>query len=290
MEQQPQAVCDAREFEELYRAAQHNTMKKLMTIRHKRHAAGFTLIETLITLVILSVIMGAVFKQIDIATKRSSAEQTKLDMFQESREFMDQMSRDIRNAGYPNIHNFNATAPGTATTNARGLIYVGPGDVWFEGDVDGTGQVSYVKYHLDTSTSANCPCLRRSKQAKIGSGFPPDYYAVEVQGVQNPSTTNWKTANPVFTYYFVDGTQLDLSGYTNNVIDGTTTTTSADFVTLAKIDRVKVQLSVQSKYADLQTQLKPILTLNSTIMIYNCNYASGSTATAVGQGEIWACQ
>ena len=235
--------------------------------------------------------MGAVFTQINTATKRSAAEQTKLDMFQEAREFMDQMQRDIRNTGFPNIHNYNATAAGTDTHNARGLLYVGPGDVWFEGDVDGSGTVSYVKYHLDTSTTANCPCLRRSKQTKLSGGsFPADDYSVEVQGVQNPSTTSWVTANPIFTYYFVDGTQLDLSGYTGNVIDGTTTTNSADFLTLAKIDRVKVQLSVQSKYADLQTQLKPILTLNSNIMIYNCNFASGTTATAVGQGQIWACQ
>jgi prepilin-type N-terminal cleavage/methylation domain-containing protein len=268
-------------------------MNKFLRVRRNHNSTGFTLIETLITLLILSVIMGAVFTQIDTATKRSAAEQTKLDMFQEAREFMDQMQRDIRNAGFPNIHNFNATASGSEATNARGLLYVGPADVWFEGDVDGAGKVSLVKYHLDTATTANCPCLRRSKVSKenvlIGAG---DDFSVEVQGVQNSSTTNWQTANPIFTFYFVDGTQLDLSGYTGNVIDGTTTANSADLLTLAKIDRVKVQLSVQSKYADLQTQLKPILTLNSNIMIYNCNYASNFVVngSAAGQGQIWACQ
>jgi prepilin-type N-terminal cleavage/methylation domain-containing protein len=264
--------------------------------RAKRRAAasGFTLIEVMITLLILSIIMGAVFQQIRVATLRSAAEQVKLDMFQESREFIDQMGRDIRNAGFPNIHNFNATASGLATSNARGIMYVGPGDVWFEGDVDGSGTVSFVKYHLDTSTSGNCPCLRRSVVSKatwIASGTASDNFAVEVQGVQNSGTTNWQTANPIFQFYYVDGTQLDLSGYAGNVIDGTSgSTPSADFIKMAKIDRIKVQLSVQSKYADLQTQLKPIITLNSTIMIFNCNYASGTTGTATGQGEIWACQ
>lgn len=267
-----------------------NVMNNVLRTTRRKNSAGFTLIETMITLLILTVIMGAVFSQIDTATKRSAAEQTKLDMFQESREFMDQMQRDIRNAGFPNVHNFS-TQNGLLTTTARGLMYVGPGDIWFEGDVDGSGTVSYVKYHLDTSTTANCPCLRRSKQAKISSGFPADYYSVEVQGVQNSSTPNWATANPIFTFYFVDGTQLDLSGYTNNAIDGTTTTNTADFLTLAKIDRIKVQLSVQSQYADLQTQLKPILTLNSNIMVYNCNYANGTISqTATGQGAIWSCQ
>jgi len=249
-------------------------------------SSGFTLIEVLITLLILSVIMGAVFDQIRVASIRSTSEQQKLDMFQEAREFVDQMGRDIRNAGFPNQHNFNATAAATAVTNAQGIMYVGPGDIWFQGDVDGTGTVSFVKYHLDTTNNANCPCLRRSVTSKAswlsGAG---DNYTVEVQGVQNPNTTSWVTANPIFTYYYVDGTPLDLSGYAGNVIDGTAAATpTADLQKLAQIDRVKVQLSVESKYADLQTGLTPIITLNSTVMIYNCNQL------AAGQAYSWACQ
>ena len=64
-----------------------------MRNREKIRQAGFTLIETLITIIILSIIMAAVFKQIDVAQKRSSAEQQKLDMFQESREFADMMTK-----------------------------------------------------------------------------------------------------------------------------------------------------------------------------------------------------
>ncbi len=259
----------------------------IVNTRRRRGSDGFTLIEVMITLLILSIIMGAVFTQIRNATQRSAAEQVKLDMFQESREFMDQMGRDVRNAGFPNQHNFNATASPTATTNAQGVMYVGPGDIWFEGDVDGSG-VSFVKYHLDTSTTGNCPCLRRSVVSKSAwLAGAADNFTVEVQGVQNPGTASWQTANPIFQFYFVDGTELDLSVYsaTGYTIDGTNAATAAaDLQKLAKIDRIKVQLSVQAQYADLQTGLKPIITLNSMVMIFNCNQLTA------GQAYSWACQ
>lgn len=260
----------------------------LTRARRRTGNDGFTLIEVMITMLILSIIMGAVFQQIRIASQRSTAEQQKLDMFQEAREFMDQMGRDIRNAGFPNQHNFNATAAGSAATNAQGIMYVGPGDIWFEGDVDGSGTVSFVKYHLDTSTTNNCPCLRRSVISKASwSSGGADNFTVEVQGVQNTGTTSWQTANPIFQFFDKNGGQLDLSGYSasNYSIDATNASTStADIQKLAMINRVKIQLSVQAQYADLQTQLKPIITLNSTVMIYNCNQL------AQGQSYYWSCQ
>src|SRR3954454_17793710 len=68
----------------------------------KRLASGFSLIELMIVLVVLLVITGAICQVIKLSTERSVTEQTKVDMFQEAREFMDQMSRDLRQAGYPN--------------------------------------------------------------------------------------------------------------------------------------------------------------------------------------------
>src|SRR6185295_18604035 len=70
-----------------------------------------------------------------------------------------------------------------------GVIKVDAGDLWFEGDVDGSGVVSVVQYHLDTSTANNCPCLKRSQLPKQNgdplTGQLPAEYQVEVQGVQN---------------------------------------------------------------------------------------------------------
>src|SRR4051812_3069194 len=158
--------------------------------------SGFSLMEMMIVLLIVMGISAAIFQTINLTTQRSSTEQTKLDMFQEAREFMDQMSRDLRQAGYPNLRNTDFTALTPAAQSpfindhrtAAGLVEVDAGDLWFEGDVDGSGTVSVVRYHLDTSTSNNCPCLRRSQAAKV-DGAPLSNstftYQVEVQGVQN---------------------------------------------------------------------------------------------------------
>ena len=59
---------------------------------------GFSLAELLIVLIVLMVVMAAIFQVIIMASARSASEQAKLDMFQEAREFMDQMSRDLRQA------------------------------------------------------------------------------------------------------------------------------------------------------------------------------------------------
>ena len=237
-----------------------------MRLRRKNRNSGFTLIEMMIVLLILGIIMGAIFKQIDIAQKRSTAEQQKLDMFQESREFVDMMTRDLRNAGYPNSRNFTST-PNTDTSSARGIMYAGPADIWFEGAVDGDGTVYMVKYHLD-ATGTDCPCLRRSKASKVSSGlFPPDNYSVEVQYVQNGTL-----ALPIFTYYDANNAAISLAGYTGNVIDGTAA--GADLTTLGSIQTVKVELTTLGKFADLQNGIRPVITLDSFVTLPNCSQMS----------------
>src|SRR2546421_12445403 len=112
--------------------------------------SGFSLLELMVVLIIVLTISGAVFQTINMTTQRSAAEQIKVDMFQEAREFMDQMSRDLRQAGYPNPRNMD---PSVITASsalqdvrvAAGLVNVNAGELWFEGDVDGSGSVSVVR-------------------------------------------------------------------------------------------------------------------------------------------------
>jgi len=249
------------------------------TMRAQR---GFSLIELMIVVLLLSVIMAAIFQQINEVQQRAAAEETKLDMFQESREFMDQLSRDLHQAGYPSARNFGL---GTLTADpsrpispyaadyraAVGITKIDSGDLWFEGDVDGTGNVSVVQYHLDTSTTGNCPCLRRSAQQKINgdplTGQTAPVYQVEIQNVQNGTSTN-----PIFfAYSHGVGTALTLP------VDFTANPTS-----VASIDSIKIVLTVQSNVPDPKTQLRPVTTLVSTVKLNNC-----SSATS---GQYMSCQ
>jgi Tfp pilus assembly protein PilW len=217
----------------------------------------------MIVLVILLVITGAVFQVVNLTTERSSTEQTKLDMFEEGREFMDQMSRDLRQAGYPNARNYAPSiSPALNTTVANdarvaiGIVKIAAGELWFEGDVDGTGTVSVIRYYLDSS-GTNCPCLKRSQLNKQDGdpymGQMDPSYQVEVQGVTN--TDIFKAFN--------SGTATSLP------LDY-----SANGATIAGIDTVQAVLSLQAATVDPKTRRKPTTSLVTTVRLNNCSLAA----------------
>ncbi len=236
-----------------------------MTIQRNR---GFSLIEMMIVLLILMVLMGAIFRLVNMATARSSSEQTKLDMFQEAREFMDQMSRDLREAGYPNVRNFTASTLRTVSPVSNdhrvavGLVRVAADELWFEGDVDGTGTVSVVHYYLDPSTTNNCPCLRRSQLPKVDgnpyTGQTAPALQMEVQGVLNTS---------IFSAYVKGqtGTPVTLPvNYNDNA------------VTLANIDTIQAVVTVQATMIDPETRTRSVNTLATSVKLNNCSLAAAS--------------
>src|SRR6478672_9500650 len=105
---------------------------------------GFTLIELLMVVLLLSIVVGAVFSQIDRAQVRYRVEDQRVDLTQQEREFIDQFTRDLHQAGYPSA----AMYGGIGTTNqiALGLISLSSNDIVIEGDVDGDGAVDTVEY------------------------------------------------------------------------------------------------------------------------------------------------
>jgi prepilin-type N-terminal cleavage/methylation domain-containing protein len=224
---------------------------------------GFSLIELMIVMVIVLIIAGAIFKAIDLTMQRSAAEQNKLDMTQEGREFMDQMSRDLRQAGYPNPRNFTPemlTVTPTANDShvAVGLVKVAANELWFEGDVDGTGTVSVVHYWLDPSTSNNCPCLKRSQLPKVNgdplTGQTTPSYQVEVQGVTN---------SDIFSAKF----------------NGAPVTLPVDFAssTIGDIDTVQATVSLQSSVIDAKTRKRAVTSQVITVRLNNCSLSTGSS-------------
>jgi prepilin-type N-terminal cleavage/methylation domain-containing protein len=231
-----------------------------------RSAAGFSALELVITLAVLGILLAATFRLVNLATARSHAEQNKLDMFQEAREFMDQVARDLRQAGAPSLRNFTAAAlPNTPLQNnsrvAAGLIKVAADELWFEGDVQGDGTVSVVHYWLDTSTTNNCPCLKRSQLPKLDNadvytGQTTPSYQTEVQGVQNTA---------IFSAFLKGSTGTPVTLPVNFNSNG---------ATIASIDTIQAQLTVRSPLADLQTRQRPVTTLVITTRLNNCSMAA----------------
>jgi prepilin-type N-terminal cleavage/methylation domain-containing protein len=167
---------------------------------------GFSLLELLIVCAILSIVLASVFNGIDLATKRSQAEQTKVDLTQEGREFVDEFERDVHQAGYPNCRMVKAAGAVTncpadnsnvvvahSSSVAVGLVSVSSTKIIFEGDVDGDGIVDTIQYQLVDSAGnnppVNCPCtIQRSQRQKVNGTMPlaqPTTFSQELQNVVN---------------------------------------------------------------------------------------------------------
>ena len=57
-----------------------------MQMRKRSKQSGFTLVELMVVLLVLTIVMGAVFNQVDKAQKTYSAEEAKVDLTQQARE------------------------------------------------------------------------------------------------------------------------------------------------------------------------------------------------------------
>lgn len=261
---------------------------------------GFTLLELLIALTLSLIVIAGLVVQLNTSNQRAANEQHQLDLFQESREYLDQMSRDMRQVGYPNPRNFDQTSlantssdpsdPSLSPFAGRGIISANDRSISFEGGVDPTGttpKTLVTTYTYNSSTANGCPCLQRTQEDRGATSAQQ----VEVQNVQNFTSGN---DIPIFRYYTNGGTEevtFDncASGscdwhYTNSANVNVTTTASnpitydvsngPDATLLGSIDTVRIELVVQSPYADLKTGAKPIIALVSTVKVNNCAQTS----------------
>jgi prepilin-type N-terminal cleavage/methylation domain-containing protein len=243
---------------------------------------GFSLIETMIVVAVITIIMASVFKSINLTQQTSASQQVKLDLTQQTREFMDQLTRDLRSTGYPNWRNMDPNSAVIVTTNqnnAPGLIKIDIGTLWFAGDVDGTENyvagvpqgtalVKIIRYDsVPAGGGPNCPCLRRTEFLRNGGDPVVDaanpgvaVAQLEIQNVQNGTA-----ADPIFTAY--------------DPTTGAAVALPVDFTgnatTVAKINSLKVVLEVQSLYKD-STGAYPVTRVVSTIALSNCSEALGS--------------
>jgi prepilin-type N-terminal cleavage/methylation domain-containing protein len=249
---------------------------------------GFSMIEMMVVLAIIMIIMGSVFKSIDLTQQTSRSQQVKLDLTQQAREFVDQLTRDLRNSGYPYQRNMaNVVDPVAGTNfispthpyNAPGLIYADNGSLWFAGNVDGTAgaqagtaAVKIVRYDYVAAGAGQpgCPCVRRTEFLRNGGDPLTDantlggaVQQMEIQGVQNAATA----ADPIFTVYDDTGAAIALPiDFDNNA------------TTIAGINSLKMVMTVQAAQAD-STGVRPVTTVVSSVALNNCSEALGAGST-----------
>jgi type II secretory pathway pseudopilin PulG len=157
-------------------------------VEREYYSAGFSLIELVIALGLMIVVFAVATAGIGQMVQRNSAESSKIDTVQQTRDFVDQMVRDVHGVGYPpgRVVNGNPTCVGNANLSC-GLIFFSPTQIQYEGDLDGTGTVYQVWMQLQPPASGNCPCtLQRGVVTKAAAlaGTVPTYFT-EVNGVLN---------------------------------------------------------------------------------------------------------
>lgn len=242
---------------------------------------GFSLLELLLVIAILSLIVGAVFSQMGDAQRRLNAEEMKLGDFQEARDFVDQFFRDINQAGTPNIRMYDPTvvANGFDVTNqtalmsnsrlAVGLVSIDTNSITFEGSVNGTGTVQSVTYKINGSGTCTY-CLQRSQVDKA-TGLPTAQ--LTNWGTEINDLTNNTTTFPIFKYYQYDGTQI-----TTLPVDITT-----DPTTIAKVKTIQINLTIRNNAIIDQKTGQPIETsFEGEVSLNNCSMAS--------TGQVMSCQ
>lgn len=264
-------------------------MKSMHTNNRQR---GFSLLELIIVMGILTIVMGGIFQMMDTAQKQYVLEETKLDLTQESREFLDQVSRDLRQSGYPNLKMYQVIPAGGINSDkvAFGLVRVSRSDIWFEGDVDDDGIVNVVRYTV-SGISGRCPCRIGRSQINKQDGTAPTgqntagSYSLEVERVLNsygagngpmPITgttfgnsndtlyANLKNA-PVFTFYDSAGAEVT----TNVPNDLQTGGSGTDAVMLASIRSIQITLNTLSTTLDPRARTSPAVSMMVTVRVGN---------------------
>ena len=170
-----------------------------------KYKRGFSLIETMASVLILTIVVGAIFSQINRAQQVYRVEGQKLDLTQEQRSFIDQFTRDLHQAGYPSTNSFNNQLGPNANSTATGLTSISTTSLTLEGDLDGSGVVQVVTYGYNDGSGFSgpgtnpCPCMQRSVAPK---GQPAGTASIAAQNIMAPGN------NGFFTAYLVNGSRL----------------------------------------------------------------------------------
>ena len=240
--------------------------------RHVRNAqSGFTAVEMMISLLILGIITGGIFAQIDLAQQRAFSEQVKLDNFQEARDFVDQFFRDVNQIGYPNSRMVDSNPlttfwspplafPLLINDNrlAIGLVKIEANAIQFEGDMKGDGVVQSIIYKINGS--AACPlCLQRSQVDKV-TGDPLTGQTAPNWGTE----TNDVITNPIFSYFKADGTQV------TPPVD-----ISTGAAIIASVKTIKISLTIRNNAIMDPKTHQPIETnFEGEVSLNNCSMAA----------------
>jgi type II secretory pathway pseudopilin PulG len=266
-----------------------------MTIRTRNRERGFSAIELLIATLLLMAILGVVVKGMTEMQQRSFSETSKTDAAQETRDFIDQMVRDVHTVGYPparaigvlpggvaNNTPYCTDAFGTGVVNAVvrnniniacGIVSFSPQSVVYEADLDGTGTVSAIYLNLVPGPGNICPCtLQRGviTKAQELAGQPPQYFTT-VNGVLNSGNGAGGATFPVvlsgpgnYASYATSDVFAAFDANANPILVPCTLATNPD---CTQIRSLRITANVVPNYSDPTTKQYQVFSITSRARI-----------------------
>jgi type II secretory pathway pseudopilin PulG len=242
-------------------------------VEREYSSAGFSLVELVIALGLMIVVFAVATAGIGQMVQRNSAESSKIDTVQQTRDFVDQMVRDVHGVGYPpgRVVNGNPTCVGNANLSC-GLIFFSPTQIQYEGDLDGTGTVYQVWMQLQVPASGNCPCtLQRgvvTKAAALGGTVPT--YFTEVNGVLNSGNgagagTYGVAVNGVGSY----ATYAAADVFDAYDVNAGPVGACADPVACSSIRSLQITANVTSNFMDPKTKNFAVYSITSKVRLNN---------------------
>lgn len=247
-------------------------------------ATGFSLVELMTALAIFMVICGVAFGMLTLAMKRYHNDSQLLNTFQEARFGLDQMVRDINDAGFPprneiqggttpptNKYAATAFAWGPSSTYpypnspcAIGSTCAPPNgfDVIIETDIDpqNNNGVEWVRYKLIGTTLyrgyISKPNSASSDPAGLTGGF--DVLVPYVQNVMNnAAAADIATIRATYPTMFPGGQPVPIFQYfcesTPQPLDCTSTSPPPSTNDPTHVVAVTITLIVQAPTVDMQT-------------------------------------
>jgi type II secretory pathway pseudopilin PulG len=203
-----------------------------------RSQFGFTLIELLTALGIFLLVCGAAFTLLATSQQRSQTESQVLNSFQEARLALDQIVRDVNDAGYPPpsflipgaSNNSTSTpfawSPGytVPTTCTIGGSCTSPGDFDIIIETDPNPQdptcvpncpVQWIRYKLDPTTSTLMRGVALKQPGHDPAADAATFFAPLVQNVvNNSSAAQIAQYQAVYPAMFPGGNPVPIFSYT----------------------------------------------------------------------------
>ena len=243
-------------------------MKTQRRGKGRPRGSGFSVIELMVVVAMVTIVLAAILTQVDQVQQRATAEQGKVDDFQQARDFVDHVYNDTRQMGYPNVRNFDVstgTWQGTLANDhklAVGLVKVSSTQLEFQGDVDGSGTVSVVSYMVNGSGTCSA-CLERAQVTKVDgdavtaqSNLTSSAYNTEVQNVKNTSA--------IFTAFDGSGNSIALP------IDF-----DSNASTIPKVRTIQIRVRVANPQSiDPKTGQQLEADFGGQVQVVNCSMAT----------------